>query len=223
MKISPRVVGRLGLLSLGLLCAPAVAAAMPGVDGGRPAVHARVPGDGSAGDDARRNGAWSRTHPLTIRRGVLTVDGLTVKSGLSYRVADLRYMYVYVPGTGTTIISERPFGGAEEQRGAFRGRTLTVSAGGNRLQLTAANRMRWSHSAFVRFEAGAGAGARTPQIGFGEAALAPAVWHPDEAESRGMRRRVRVRGRQLRMARLCRPSPHGGEKCALIREVAWER
>jgi hypothetical protein len=160
---------------------------------------------------------------LTIRRGVLTVDGLTVKTGLSFRVADMRYMYVYVPGAGTTVIAERPFSGAWEQKSAFRGRTLTVNAGGNRLQLTAGNRMRGTRSVYVRFDRGSVRGVDVPMVGFGEAALAPAVWSADDGALWNGRRRVRVSGRRLRSAKLCRPSRRGRELCATIREVAWER
>lgn len=230
MKISPNWVGRTALLGLGLMmCVPAFAApGGAGVPAGseRPTRRsARVPGDGTYGENGERHrgGLWQRAHPLTIQRGVLTVDGLTVKTGLSFRVSDMKYMYVYVPGAGTTVIAERPFSGAREQKSAFRGKTLTVSAGGNRLQLTAANRMRGSRSAYVRFDRGNVAGVGVPMVGFGEAALAPAVWAPDGGEMWNGRRRVRVSGRRLRTAKLCRPSPHGRERCATIREVVFER
>lgn len=220
-----------GLLLLGLACVPAFAAG-PSVgvaasDDGRPAHRsARVPADRSYREngEAHSRGLWKRAHPITIRRGVLTVDGLTVKTGLSFRVSDMRYMYVYVPGSGTTVIAERPFGGAMEQKSAFRGKTLTVNSGGSRLQLTAANRMRGSRSAYVRFDRGSVAGVMLPMVGFGNAALAPAVWESDGGDTWRGRRQVRVRGgRFLRTAKLCRPSPHGREKCATIREVAFER
>ena len=225
MRMARCLLSSAAVLCIGLACVPAFAAGEGSPAGsGRPTRHsARVPADGAYGENGEKHSMWQRSHPLTIKSGVLTVDGLTVKTGLSYHLADLRYMYVYVPGAGTTVIAERPFGGAEEQKLAFRGRTLTVLSGGSRLQLTSANRMRGSHSAYVRFDGGVVAGLRRPMVGFGTAALAPAVWSPDDqGEFRSSRRRVNVRGRRLRTAKLCRPSRRGGEMCATIREVAWE-
>lgn len=227
MKMTRCGLAGAGLLCLGLAVLPAFAAgpvAGSPASGDRPVRrNARVPADGSYNEDGERHSLWQRAHPLTIQHGVLTVDGLTVRTGLSLRVADMRYMYVYVPGVGTTLISERPFGGALEQRSAFHGRTLTVSSGGNRLQLTSAKRMRGSHSAYVRFDGGVVAGVRRPMVGFGRAALAPAVWEQDDSDGWTSRRHVRVSGRRLKTAKLCRPSAHGHELCATIREVAWER
>ncbi len=154
MKIARCVLRSTGLLWVGLACAPAfaVGSGSPSPAGAEHPSHrsARVPKDGAYGESGERRSG--RAHSLTIQRGVLTVDGMTVRTGLSFRITDMRYMYVYVPGAGTTVISERPFGGALEEKAAFRGRTLTVNAGGSRLQLTAANKMRGSHSAFVRFD-----------------------------------------------------------------------
>lgn len=224
MKIAPYV--KTGLLWLGLACVPAFAAGAavgtPAGDGTRVAKGARVPADGSAGEGVGHGGRLSKAHPIAIQRGVLTVDGLTVKTGLSLRVPAWRYMYVYLPGSGTALIAERPFAGAREERGAFRGKTLTVNAGGTRLQLTASNKMRGSRSAYVRFDRGLVDGVREPMVGFGDAALAPAVWSPDGGQLWNGKRRVRVSGRRLRTAKLCRPSAHGREMCATIREVVYQ-
>lgn len=163
------------------------------------------------------------THPMKVRNGILTVDGLPVETGLNLRIANLRYLYICLPGAGTAVISEQPFAGAREQKAAFRGNALSVSAGGSRLQLTAANRLRGTRSAYVRFDRGADGGMRTPAISYGDAAMVPAVWPQQGIEARPLRRRVRVSGRRAaRTARLCRPSAHGGEKCAIVREVVYK-
>lgn len=163
-------------------------------------------------------------HPLRVQGGVLTVDGLTVKSGLNLRVANWRYLYVYLPGAGTAVIAEQPFAGAREQRSAFHGNALTINAGGSRIQLTAANRMRGSRPAYVRFDQGTGPGTREPAVSFGDAAMVPAVWPGSEPEGRyAPRKRLKVHaGRMPRSARLCRPSPHGRELCATVREVMYK-
>lgn len=169
-------------------------------------------------------GECRAAHPLRVQGGVLTVDGLTVETGVDLRIANLRYLYVYLPGSGTAVIAERPFSGAREQRAAFQGNALTVNAGGSRLQLTAANRMRGSKTAYVRFERGAGPGGRKPVVSYGDAAMVPALWNSDAEMERPERRRMKVNARRaLRTAKLCRPSRRGKETCATIREVVYER
>ena len=227
MRISRGLLKKVLLLGLGLTCVPGfaagrlamAAAADEGVLGPR-----SVPDTTAKGTPERRGGLLRRTHPLAIQQGVLTVDGLTVKAGMNYRISDLHYMYVGVPGTGVVVIAEHPFSGAREEPLAFRGNTLTVLAGSSRVQLTAANRMRGHESAYVRFEPGDTPALRTPMLGFGEAALVPAVWSPYSSATPGGRRRLRVRARRaLHTARLCRPSPEGRERCAIVREVVFER
>lgn len=160
-------------------------------------------------------------HPLRVESGVLTVDGLAVKTGVELRIVNLHYLYVGLPGVGTAVVGERPFAGAIEERGAFHGNTLTVMAGGSRVQLTAAHRMRGTHVAYVRFDRGQGPHGR-PDVSFGDAAMVPATWGGALPEEHFSPRRVRVRGsRALRTAKLCRPSRKGKEKCALIREVVY--
>jgi hypothetical protein len=46
---------------------------------------------------------------VSISRGILTVDGMTVKAALNYEIKDLKYVYFYVPGIGTVVVSKDPF------------------------------------------------------------------------------------------------------------------
>ena len=162
-------------------------------------------------------------HALKVHNGVLTVDGLPVATGLNLHVANLRYLYVALPGLGTAIIGEKAFAGAQEQKAAFHGNALTVAAEGRRLQLTSASRLRGNHSAYVRFDRGQDGGLRTPAISYGDAAMVPAVWPEQGIESRPLRRHLRVSGRRAsRSAKLCRPSAHGRELCATVREVVYK-
>ena len=60
--------------------------------------------------------------PVSISAGTLTVDGWTGKARLNYDIADLevRWLCVYAPGIGTTIVSQSPFCRCDgEQPGAF--------------------------------------------------------------------------------------------------------
>lgn len=118
----------------------------------------------------------SHLHPLTVERGVLTVNGLTAKVNLNYQIADLRYLYIYVPGVGTTVISDAPFAGAAEQKNAFDGEVLTVNSGGNKLQLTAAHKLLGKRAAYVKFDPTFGPSSRMPVVGYGETAAAPYAW-----------------------------------------------
>jgi len=73
--------------------------------------------------------------PVTVERGVLTVDGWTGKAALNYSIMDLKFIYMWAPGVGTAIVSSEPFPGAQLQGGAFNGHTLTVNVAGHTLQL----------------------------------------------------------------------------------------
>lgn len=73
--------------------------------------------------------------PISIRRGTLTVDGMTGKVALNYDIADLKFIYLYVPGIGVTIVSNEPFKGSIEEQDAFHQKTLTVTVSGHTLEL----------------------------------------------------------------------------------------
>ena len=170
--------------------------------------------------EARAAGA----HPLVVHRGVLTVDGLAVRTGVELHIANLRYLYIGLPGVGTAIIADRPFAGAQEERGAFHGDALTVDAGGSRLQLTAAHRLHGSHAAYVHFDRVAGPRNGRAEVSYGEAAMVPAVWTGALPEEHFAARHARVRKtRALRTAKLCRPSRKGPELCATVREGMFNR
>ncbi len=197
-----RSIGKvMGVIVLALACVPAV-------------LQAQEP-------EPVRHGLWQRAHPLVVDRGVLTVNGMTVKTGLNFRVADLRYLFVDVPGAGTAVISDRPFAGAREQKSAFRGGMLTVVAGESRVQLSAARKVHGNGSVYVRLDRVSRSGSRVPEIGYGSAAMSRVTWVQDAGGVAAQRRRrVNVSmGRRLREAKLCRPSRKGPEKCAIVREV----
>ncbi len=165
----------------------------------------------------------AKPHPLHLKNGIYTVDGLTAKTTVNLQIANLHFLYLYVPGSGTAIVSEKPFLGATEQKAAFRGNTLTVLAGSRHLQLTSATRLRGTRTAFVRFVPGAGPGTRFPAVSYGDAAEVPAIWPDETTGYRTPQLRLKVKGRRaLRTARLCRPSPHGQELCATVREVTYK-
>jgi hypothetical protein len=76
-----------------------------------------------------------------VTDGVLTVDGLVAKVQLNYDIRDAGYLYVFVPGVGTAIVSRVNTYGSEKVKNAFHGKTLAFNAGGHSFELTSATAM----------------------------------------------------------------------------------
>jgi hypothetical protein len=119
-----------------------------------------------------------KTVSVSINRGTLTVDGMTGKAALNYEIKDLKYIYVYVPGIGTTIISNDPFPGAVEQKKAFDDKTLTVTVGDHVLQLASDNRLlgKTPESAYVLVDRSFSVPTKFPVVGYGPIRVAPYAW-----------------------------------------------
>lgn len=119
-----------------------------------------------------------KTVSVSISRGILTVDGLTGKAALNYEIKDLKYLYFYVPGIGTTVVSNDPFPGAVEQKDAFDDKTLTVSVGEHVVQLSSDKRLlgKVSESAFVRVDKTFVVPTKFPVMGYGPIRVAPYAW-----------------------------------------------
>jgi hypothetical protein len=115
---------------------------------------------------------------VLISRGTLTVDGMTGKAALNYDIKDLKYLYFYVPGIGTTVVSNLPFPGGSEQKNAFNDVTLTVTVGDHSLQLTSDKRIlaKKGESAFVRVDKNFSIPAKFPVMGYGPLRVAPYAW-----------------------------------------------
>ena len=115
---------------------------------------------------------------VSISRGTLTVDGLIGKAALNYEIKDLKYIYFYVPGIGTTVVSNGAFPGAVEQKKAFKDKTLTVTVGEHVFQLSSDNRLLGKNpeSAFVLVDKNFSAPAKFPVMGYGPIRVAPYAW-----------------------------------------------
>jgi hypothetical protein len=116
--------------------------------------------------------------PVSISRGVLTVDGLTGKAALNYDIPDLKYIYFYAPGIGITVVSNAPFPFAKEQAGAFDDKTLTVTADGHRLQLASDKRLlgKKPESAYVLVDREFTLPSTFPVMGYGPLRKPPYAW-----------------------------------------------
>lgn len=115
---------------------------------------------------------------VNIERGTLTVDGLTSKAALTYKVESANYLYMYIPGTGTVVVARSEFPGATQQKRAFHGDGLTVRAGGHVAELYSDSTLlsRRSQSAWVRLDKSPNLRSRTPLLGFGDTGDAPYEW-----------------------------------------------
>ncbi len=122
--------------------------------------------------------------PVSISAGTLTVDGWTGKARLNYDIADLKYLYIYAPGIGTSIVSQNPFPGAKEQPAAFDDRTLRITVDGHPIELSSDKRLlgKKPQSAWVAVDRGFLLPAKFPAFGYGTSTKAPYAW-PGSKES----------------------------------------
>jgi hypothetical protein len=116
--------------------------------------------------------------PISIAAGTLTVDGWTGKARLNYDIADLKFLYIYAPGIGTTIVSHTAFPGAKEQAGAFNQRTLKITVDGHPIELYSEKPLlgKKPQSAWVMVDRGFLLPAKFPVFGYGQAIKSPYMW-----------------------------------------------
>ena len=158
-----------------------------------------------------------KTVSVSISHGTLTVDGLIGKAALNYEIKDLKYVYFYVPGIGTTVVSNDPFPGAVEQKHAFDDKTLTVTVGEHVLQLASDNRLlgKSPESAYVLVDKYFSAPARFPVMGYGPIRVAPYAWpgSKQNGEEKGALEAPPLPA-DLRPALLLQPCPSGQMRLA---------
>jgi hypothetical protein len=129
--------------------------------------------------------------PVDIVHGELTVDGLIAKAGLNFQIVDLKYLYVWVPGLGTVVMSNQPFAGAKLQADAVDGPTLTVKVDGHQVQLACDGPMldreakkklfegkkkEKATSLYVALDPNYQLASNYPQFGYGDQNKAPYNW-----------------------------------------------
>ena len=115
---------------------------------------------------------------VSVQRGILTVDGMPGKAGLNYEIKDLKFIYLYAPWIGITIVSHSPFPGAIEQKNAFNDQTLTVTVDSHKLQLYSDKRLlgKKPESAYVAVDRNFRLPSQLPVIGYGETLRPPYAW-----------------------------------------------
>ena len=116
--------------------------------------------------------------PVSISRGTMTVDGWTGKAQLNYEIADLKYIYMWAPGLGVTVVSNSPFPGAREEKNAFDQKTLTVTVDGHSLQLYSEKPLlgKKPESAWVLVDKTFNLPSKFPVVGYGTLRKNPYAW-----------------------------------------------
>jgi hypothetical protein len=117
--------------------------------------------------------------PVTIQRGILTVDGWAAKAALNYDIADLKYIYISTPGVGTAVISNEPFPGAKAQPDAFNEGSLKVTVDGHQLEIASDKRLlpgKKPVTAWVLLDTTYTYPANSAVVGYGYDTKAPYTW-----------------------------------------------
>jgi hypothetical protein len=119
--------------------------------------------------------------PVTVVKGALTVDGLIAKADLNFQILDLQYLYIWVPGMGTAVISNHPFAGSKLQIDALNGSLLTIKADDHQLQLAGDHDFLGGKkpkplSLYVGIDRTFDHGSIYPEFGYGNTRKAPYNW-----------------------------------------------
>lgn len=115
-----------------------------------------------------------------VREGVYTVDGMVAKVQLNYNVDGANYLYMFVPGVGTAVISTTADQDGVSHEAALRGDELSFMVDGHHFNLTgvalANNKGQAPAHLFVRLDRSAWRLNRQPMVGFGNLAELPYEW-----------------------------------------------
>jgi hypothetical protein len=115
-----------------------------------------------------------------VHDGVLTIDGMVAKVELNYDIQKTGYMYFFVPGMGTAIVSLAPISDAVKVKNAFDGSRLSFAAGGHSFELVSKgnllNKDKSKTDVYVRLDRSTIAVGRYPRMGFGNTTESPYVW-----------------------------------------------
>lgn len=126
-----------------------------------------------------------RPMSMDIRSGMMTVDGFVTKVGLNYSLNSVGYLYFYVPGVGTAVVSRGQFTNSMPQQGAFKGTTLTINANGHEIQLVSKTPLvppNKVETAYVFIDTEFKSPERFPMMGYGTTLHAPYEWPGSKAE-----------------------------------------
>ncbi len=123
-----------------------------------------------------------------VRDGVLTIDGMVAKVQLNYDIQHTGYMYFFVPGVGTAVVSMDPLADGTKVPDAFDGEKLAFTVDGHSVELSndgssLLEKRKGKADIYVRLDRSTVAISRYPRMGYGDTAAAPYVWPLSAAES----------------------------------------
>ena len=143
----------------------------------------------SRSDSATSNqgGSWHNTMPdrlisARVRDGVLMVDGMVGKVQLNYDIERTGFMYFFVPGVGTAVVSLGPLAGGEKVADGFDGDRLAFTVQGHSFELSSETPLLSKHKKrdkadiYVRLDSSTVALSRSPKVGYGDTTEPPYVW-----------------------------------------------
>jgi hypothetical protein len=122
-----------------------------------------------------------------VHDGVLVIDGLVAKVHLNYDIRHVGYLYFYVPGVGTAIVTRAQMSGAVKVKDAFHGSNLAFNVGGHSFELTSEavqlgkgknekTGKGEKEDAYVWLDTQTVALDRNPMMGFGNTMARPYAW-----------------------------------------------
>jgi hypothetical protein len=122
-----------------------------------------------------------------VRDGVLTIDGMVAKVQLNYDIQNIGYMYFFVPGVGTAVVSMEPLADGVKVPEAFDGEKLAFTVDGHSVELSSEGSLlekrRSKADVYVRLDRSTVAISRYPRMGYGDTTQAPYVWPLSAVES----------------------------------------
>ncbi|MGA8938296.1 MAG: hypothetical protein WB439_03945 [Acidobacteriaceae bacterium] len=117
-----------------------------------------------------------------VRDGVLMIDGMVGKVQLNYDIERTGFMYFFVPGVGTAVVSMGPLAGGVKVPDGFDGDRLAFTVGGHSFELSSEEPLlskrknKDKADVYVRFDRSTVAVSRYPRMGYGNTTQAPYVW-----------------------------------------------
>ncbi len=116
-----------------------------------------------------------------IRDGVYSVDGMVGKVRLNYDVKAASYLYLFMPGVGTALVSLAPSADAVSVPAAYHEGQLTVHVADHTFNVTGIESLVNDRGAvpgtlFVSLDRSAWKLGRTPMLGYGSTVRAPFEW-----------------------------------------------
>ncbi len=115
-----------------------------------------------------------------VRSGVYTVDGMVAKVQLNYDVNGVRFLYLFLPGVGTAVVSATPNPEAIATEAKLQDNELSFALGEHRFRLTgvalASDRGSAPEHLYVWLDRAAWQLHSQPMVGFGDAVATPYVW-----------------------------------------------